>query len=166
MPYGLLSQACHTFCNCRASTHGSLLCPAKPLHSFRHHGTEPTQAPLLQKLVSPPAAVFLLACGQSQAAGLSQFLYRDFAFPPSTVAKAKAGRTKTKTPPAPCVFNIGRIRIRTSCSHASTCACTRGRLAAQCPQTVPLRYTICSHFPNASSRLYNLRWVSFPQENN
>jgi hypothetical protein len=33
--------------------------------------------------------------------------------------------SKTKTPPAPCVYNIGRPRIRTSCSRSPTQSSTR-----------------------------------------
>lgn len=105
----------------------------------------------------------MLACGSLRAAGLSQFLYLQFAFLPTTVAKANNPTHETKTPPAPCVYNIGRNRLRTSCSVASTLSSTRGRLAST---VSAIRYATLHSlqplFPPHSSRLYNLLWLFFP----
>jgi hypothetical protein len=149
-----LSSSLQPILSCQATSFIPLRLPAmrEIIENKRYALAGQSSLHSFQSLVSPPAAVFMLACGSLRAAGLSQFLYPQFAFLLTTVAKANSPTHKTKTPPAPCVCNIGRNRIRTSCSVAFTLSSTRGWLASQCPQSVPLRYTHCSHFSNRTAQ--------------
>lgn len=156
--------------------HVSLLCPAKPLHSLRLRFTRypplrsghwvPLRLHSFQSLVSPPAAHnfarLLVASGCVRHWRISTHklsLMRQY-LPCVPIVWHKLRSLR-----GPCLIchtcNIGRPRIRTSCSRASTLGSTRGRLAAQCPQTVSFRSahragctslhsTICSHSPCAA----------------
>ena len=128
-------KVCHTFCCLHVLRHGSLLHCSKQLHSLRSISPAALGFILLrsfQSLLTMPAAhnfarlLVALGCG-----AFTVFV------------------RKTKTPPAPCVYNIGRTRALVGTPVLPPKAPLAGRLAKAAQLSAnrfAKSYTICSQF--------------------
>jgi hypothetical protein len=138
-------KVCHTFCNLHELRHVSLLHCSKPLHSLR--SISPAALGFIslrsfQSLLTMPAAhnfarlLVALGCG-----AVTVFV------------------RKTKTPPGPCVYNIGRTRALVGTPVLPPKAPLAGRLAKAAQ--VSAIHSVALHslqplLPPHSRRRYNL----------